>query len=58
MKTLVMTAEAEIMIYIDGPDIGEAHNVLKSATDLNFKNFFSLKHFPDTRKDSTRSVVL
>ena len=31
------TAEDEIMINLNGPDIGEADNVLNSALDLHFK---------------------
>ena len=31
------TAEAEMMIDMNGPEIGEAENVLKSALDLHFE---------------------
>ena len=32
-----MTEEAKIMVHMNGPEIGEADNVLKSALDLHFK---------------------
>ena len=31
------TAEAEMMIHMNGPEIGEVDNVLKSALDLHFE---------------------
>ena len=31
------TAEAEMMVHMNGPEIGEADNVLKTALDLHFE---------------------